>query len=149
MDSQTFNGGTFGPFASFGDGNVFIGSTFIAPVTFGAGNSFDNVTFLPGAGISSVGEGGTAVNSKGCFVKFDPTGTVTNFNVLPCGPVTLPDCVDCTSNAEGAAISTTGDELVVSSRGVLPYKEWCEKCGMAGVLWDEADVTVAPEPPAT
>lgn len=138
----------------FDDGNTFIDCIFIAPVQFGEGTIFVNPQFECQTGcnncggccppVSEVGVGAVVSGGGGQYVQFDPASTMSDFTLGPCGNVTLPDCVDCTSNAEGAAITTTGTEVVVSSRGALTYEEWCEKCGMAGVLWDEDDVETAP-----
>lgn len=158
MAAQYFQGGTFGPGASFDDGNTFDGVTFIAPVTFGAGNIFIGVTFecLRNCkrgpcgccnDISEVGPGAVVVGSSGDHVKFDPTGVTENFVDTGCTLLTLPDHNDTPGKVlpeNAGPISTTGTEVVVSTLGILTYEDWCKKCGMAGVLWDAGNAEVAP-----
>jgi len=146
MAAAYIQGGTYGPYATFDDGNVFEGVTFIAPVNFGVGNIFIGVTFKCRtfcnnqpcgccSDVSKVGIGATVVDSRGDHVKFASPSVVSNFTDTGCTRLTLPDCVDCGSTTVGGSVTTTGDEIVVSDRGVITQSDWCNACDGLDPLW--------------
>jgi hypothetical protein len=154
MDSQYINGGTIGPNASFGDGNVFENVTIIAPSTFGVGNTFINVTWqclrLPRTNcrrrpcgccpdVSTVGVGGTFVNNTGSHLTTTSPSVFSGFSDNGCGLLTSPDCVDCANRGQiGGQVTSTNDDVVVSDRGTLSYEDWCKKCGINDVVAGDA-----------
>lgn len=158
MAAQYIVNGTVGPGASFGDGNVFENVTIIAPSTFGAGNTFINVTWRCldrckrgpcgcCGDVSTVGPGSVTVGNSGDHVHFENTGTAANFTDGGCGELVLPGCVDCAPrppSTNGAGVSTTGTEVVVSDRGVVTYADWCRKCGLTGAVIQPDKADLAP-----
>jgi len=159
MAAGYFQGGTYGPYATFDEGNTFENVTIIAPSNFGVGNTFINVTWKCRkecrrgpcgccGDVSTVAKGSVTVNNTGDHVTFEGTGTADNFTDGGCTQLTLPGCVDCAPRdvpTNGDGISTTGTEVVVSDRGTLTYEEWCKKCGMNGAIIQPDKADIAPK----
>lgn len=81
-DGMVYEGGSFGPYYTFGDGNIFIGCTFHAPVYFGKGNVFINCSWLRccypyySNPYSQVRDGGVVDGGWWDYVTFSPNVTL-------------------------------------------------------------------------
>lgn len=138
MDGQVVEGGTFGPYHTFGEGVIVINGTFYAPVDFGKGATLINPTFLKccpknySNRWSKVGEGAVVEGGYWEYVEFGANSTLKSGQ-----SVAMSMGGGSTIDAQGRKSGSEGGQYEVNEYGQIVTIAGQEQLECSGSQWQQ------------
>lgn len=142
MDGAVIQGGTFGPYHTFGVGAVIENGVFVSPVYFGEGATLVNPTFTCGYKTpwSEVGPNSTINGGSWDCVNFGENTTLKSggggkFSVG--GGSAIDGGPRATDGVNGGAGVETAGGVIITRGEVLLLSDGVVKCSCVDGRWDE------------